>query len=136
MAGWEPRCQQSAAKWKLVRANAIGQETELTDAHQAGRKHVQQEATQELDRVEGHKFSTAAVGVVFPFETHAAVFKRAQAVVGNGDAVSIAGQIFQHAAWSAEGRFDVDHPVEVGRLIAESLEAGGFSECFELAVKL
>ena len=57
-------------------------------------------------------------------------------MVGDGDAVRVAGQILEHATRSTEGRFHVHHPIQAGGLIAQSLEASGFSEWFQLAVKL
>jgi hypothetical protein len=74
-----------------VCAMSLGKEAELTDAHQAGGQHVEQEAAQELDRIEGHNFSAGVIGVVFPVETDAAIFERTQTVVGDGDAVCVAG---------------------------------------------
>ena len=85
-------------------------------------QHVEQEASQELDRIERHEFRAGAMRVVFPVEADATVFERTQTMVGDGDAVRVAGQILQHAARSAEGRFDVNHPIDISGLIAQSLE--------------
>ena len=46
--------EQSAALLQVSCADAIGQEAELADADQSGRQHVEQEAADELDRVQGH----------------------------------------------------------------------------------
>ena len=42
------RAEQLKAKWQGGGTSAIGQEAEVPDAHEAIRKQVQQEATQEL----------------------------------------------------------------------------------------
>ena len=97
---------------------------------------MEQEATEELDRVERHEPGAGAMRVVFPLETDVAIFEGAQAVIGDRDAVRVASQILEHAAWSAEGWFDVNHPVGGGGLIAESLKGGGVRESFQFAVKL
>jgi hypothetical protein len=67
-----------------------------------------------------------AVRVVLPFKADLSVFEPTQAMVGDGDAMGIAGQILQHAARCAEGWFDVHHPIDGGGLIAQSLECGRF----------
>ena len=51
-----------------------------------------------------------AGGVVLPFEADAPVLEGAQAMVGDGDAVGVAGQVLQHRR-PAERRLDVNHPV-------------------------
>ena len=57
-------------------------------------------------------------------------------MIGDGDAVGVAGQILQHAAWPAEGRFDVDHPIELGGSMAQSLKGCRIRERFQFAVKM
>jgi hypothetical protein len=91
---------------------------------------VEQEAAQELDRVQRHEFGAGAMGVIFPLETNVTVFERAQAVVGNGNAVRVASQILEYTTRSAKGGFAVDHPIDAGGLIAQSLEGSGVSEWF------
>jgi len=97
---------------------------------------VQQKAAEQLDHIESQELGAAVVGAVFPFETDAAVFEGAQAVVETGDAVSIAGEILPHAARPAEGWFDVRHPWDGGCRLAESLEGGGFRQRFEFAMEV
>ena len=97
---------------------------------------MEQKAAEELNGIESQELGAAVVGVVFPFEADEAVFERAQAVVGNGDAVSVAGQILQHTAWPAEGWFGVNDPFDGGRRLAESVEGGWFRQSFEFAVEV
>jgi hypothetical protein len=87
---------------------------------------MQQEAAQELDRVQSHELGAAAVGIIFPLKTYAAIFKSAKAVVGDGDAVRVASQILEYSAGSTEGRLDVNHPIDGGGFFAQSLEGDGF----------
>ena len=128
--------QQSAAELEFVCTVATGEEAELADAYQASRQHVEQEAAQELDRVECHELSTGVVRVIFPLKTDLAVFERADAVIGDGHAVGVASQILEHAVRSAKGRFDVDHPIDGGGLITQSLEGGGIGESFQFAAEM
>ena len=51
------------------------------------------------------------VGGVAPAEGDLIVGQLDQAMVGDGDAVSIAAEILQHVLGSAEGWFRVDDPV-------------------------
>ena len=88
--------EQSAALEQFLFANAIGEEAELADTYESRRQHVEQEAADELDRIEGHDLSAGMVRVVFPVEADAAVLQSAKPMVGDGDAVSIASQILEH----------------------------------------
>src|ERR1700722_9430047 len=94
--------KQSAAQLQFGLADTVGEEAELADAHQSSGQYVQQETAQELDRIERHEFPTGAVSIVFPFKAHPSALERTETVVGDGDAMGIAGQILQHAAGSAE----------------------------------
>ena len=69
-----------------------------------------QEAPQKLFGRECHDAWPAAVRVV-PAETHFGIRDREQAVVGDGDAMSVAGQIVKDVFRSTEGRLGVDNPV-------------------------
>ena len=71
--------EQSAALFQLLFADSIGEEAELADADQAGGQHVEQEAANELDRIQGHGLGAAVIGVVFPVEADAAIFQRCEA---------------------------------------------------------
>jgi len=63
-------------------SDAIGEESELADANEAGRQDVKQEAAEELDRVQAHVGGSIAVLIVLPVEADAVVFERAKPVVG------------------------------------------------------
>ena len=62
-----------------------------------------QEAPQKLLRRKRHGAGLAAMGVILPAKTHGGIRDREQAVVGDGDAMSVAGQIVKDMFWSAEG---------------------------------
>jgi hypothetical protein len=93
-------------------ADTIGQESELADADQSGGKHVEQEAADELDRIQGHDLGSTAVTVVLPVKADTTIFQRSQAVIGNRHAVSVAGQILENTLRSAKGRLDVHNPFD------------------------
>jgi len=125
--------EQIAAQLQVWSAEAVGQKAELADADQTGRQHVEQEATYELDCIQGHDLALAVVRIILPFETDAVVFESAKAMVGNGHAVGITSQILQNALRSAEGRLDVNHPFDFGGLLTQGFECGGASQRFLFA---
>src|SRR5271169_1981504 len=98
--GWLGSGQQSAALDQFLFANPIGEEAKVANADQAGRQHVEQEAADELDRIEGHGLSAGMIRVVFPVKADMAIFQSAKPMVGDGDAMSVASQILEHALWS------------------------------------
>lgn len=114
-------------------ADAIGEEAEVADADQAGRQYVEQETADELDRIESHGLGAGVISIVFPVEADTAVLQSAKPVVGDGDAMSVAGQILEHAAWSAEGRLDVNDPFELGGCFTHGLECGWLGQIAKLA---
>ena len=114
-------------------ANAIGEEAELADTYESGRQHVEQEAADELDRIQGHDLSVGMVRVVFPVEADAAVLQSAKPMVGDGDAVSIASQILEHAPRSPAGRLDVYDPFEPRGCFTHGLERSRLGQIAQLA---
>jgi hypothetical protein len=70
-----------------------------------------QEAPQKLLGRKSHRAWLAAMRVILPAKTHRGIRDREQAVVGDGDAMSVAGQIVKDVFWSAEGWLGIDDPV-------------------------
>ena len=103
--------EEQAAERKQVFASAVRQPAEVANAREALGKNVLHEAAQELFAGKGHDALAAVMGVVLPPESHMRVRDGFEAVIGNGDAVSIATEILQHVLGSAEGWFGVDDPV-------------------------
>src|ERR1700730_2999722 len=58
-------------------------------------------------------FLLAAVRIVFPAKRDSIILKRHQSMVGDGDAVRIAGEIVQNMLGTAEGWLGIDDPVLV-----------------------
>ena len=57
---------------------------------------MDQKSAQELIGGNGHDLVLAAVGIVSPAEGDALVFERHQAMVGDGDAMGVAGQVVEN----------------------------------------
>ena len=98
---------------------AVGEQAEVADADQPLRQNVDEESAQELISRDGHDLLLAAVGIVLPAERDALVFESHQAMVGDGDAMSVAGQIAENMFGTAEGRLGIDDPVLAKKLPEE-----------------
>jgi len=83
----------------------------VADADQAFGQNVDQEAAQELICGDRHDFLLAAVRIVFPAKRDSIILERHQSMVGDGDAVRIAGEIVQNMLGTAEGWLGIDDPV-------------------------
>ena len=92
-------------------APAIGEEAERADADKAAGQDVEQEAAQELLRTERHDSFLIAVGIILPTESNLILFESHEAMVGDGYAMGIAGEIAEHMMGTAEGWLGIDDPV-------------------------
>jgi|SRR5580658_446909 hypothetical protein len=117
--------EQSAATFKRSTPSAVGEESEVSDAHQAARQNVKQEAAQELMSGNRHDLLLAAVSIVSPAEGNAIVLKGHEPMVGDGHAMGVAGQVVEHMFRAAEGRLGVDYPVLLPELPEEVAECAG-----------
>ena len=103
--------EQKAAALERSTTSAVGKETEVPNANQAAGQNVQQEAAQELMSGNGHDLVLAAVSVVPPAEGDALVVKSHEPMVGDGDAMCVAGQVVENMFGAAERWLGVDHPI-------------------------
>ena len=71
---------------------------------------MQQEAAQKLGCVEGHHSLVISVGIILPAEGDMVVLEGDEAMVGDGDAMGVAGEIAEDMMGTAEGWFGIDHP--------------------------
>ncbi len=99
------------AKWQERGASPVGEESEVANAHEAFRKHVQQEAAQELILGKGQQFLFVVVSGIAPAKSDLAFSRRDQAMIGNSYAMGVAAEILEHILRAAEGWFRVHHPV-------------------------
>ncbi len=77
---------------------ASGEEAEREDADKAARQDVEQEAAQELLRTERHHSLLISVGIILPAESNLVMLESHEAVVGDGHAMVVAGEIAEHRA--------------------------------------
>ena len=114
--------EQSLTEGQDSATAAIGQEPERADADKAAGQDVEQEAAQELLRTERHHSLLITVGIILPAESDLVMFESHEAVVGDGDAMGIAGEITQHMVGTAEGWLGVDDPVLTEQWAQEGAE--------------
>jgi hypothetical protein len=88
----------------------VGQEAEGADANKAAGQHMQQEAAQELWRLDGHHSLVMAMGIISPAESDLVVGEGDQAMVGDGDAMGVAGEIAEDMMRAPERGFGIDDP--------------------------
>lgn len=132
--GWD-RAEQCTAERQFLSARTIGQKAELPDAHKAAGQDMQQETPDELRCFQSHDLPLIAVGVVFIFEPHAAIFHRHEPPIGDGDPMRVAGQILENLLRSTEGRFCKDNPLDFLRPAAQSFKGGRFRQTGHLSVE-
>ena len=89
----------------------MGQEPERADADKATGQDVEQETAQGLLRIERDHSLLIPVGIILPAESNLVMLESHEAVVGDGYAMSVAGEIAEHMMRTAEGGLGVDDPV-------------------------
>src|SRR6516165_4386697 len=97
---------------------------------------MQEEAANELHRIQRHFFHLIAVLRIAPAETDPASLEADQAPIGDGDAMGVAGQVAKHLVGPAEGRLGIDHPVQLLQPPYRFLEPDRVSEFTKLTIKL
>ncbi len=121
------------AEGEGLTAFAVGKQSEVADLDEAGRQDVEQEAADELDRVESHDAAAVVMSRVSPTEAHLSVFEAEGPSVGDGDAVRLAGQVLQDMFGAAERRLGVDHPLSLAQRTEQRVKCGWLGECSQRA---
>jgi hypothetical protein len=103
-------------------AIAVGKQSEVADFDEAGGQDMEQEAADELDRVELHDAAAVVVPGVPPSEAHLAVIEAEESSVGDGNPMGVAGQVLQHMFGSSERRLGVDHPLSPAHVPKQSVK--------------
>lgn len=129
--------EQALTEGEESGAPPIGQEPEGADADKAARQDVEQEAAQELLRTEGHHSLLITVGIILPTESNLVMLESHEAMIGDGHAMSVTGEIAEHMMGTAEGGLGVNDPVLTeqgaqegaeGLFVFERLERSGEGE--------
>jgi hypothetical protein len=94
---------------------------------------VEQESPQELVRSHGHQPLFVFMRIILPAEGDFAVGKVHDPVIGNSDAMCVAGQILENMFRSAEWWPCIDYPVLTEERPKEGVERFPFCEHFHAA---
>src|SRR6476659_5881283 len=125
--------EQFAATSELRSAMAIGEKPDVTNAVEAIRHGVLEEAADELVGRQCHYLCLAVMTVVLPGETDLVIVVCHEAAVGDGDAMSVSAEIAEHLLGAGKRRLGEDHPVDTGQFVEQSSARGGVLESCECA---
>ena len=103
----------------------MSQEAEVADAHEAGGKHVEQKASQELVHGQGQEALLVAVGGVSPAEGDLVARQGNETMVGDRHPMSVGAQVVKDIFWPPERRFAVDDPIPTEEWAQERGESLG-----------
>src|SRR6266571_5521813 len=96
---------------------------------------MQQKPAQEFVGCHGHFALLVAVSIILPPEGDLAICHGDEAVVGNGHAMGVAGQVLKYVFRSAEGWLGVNHPILPEQLSQKAAEELGFAQILEIAME-
>jgi len=105
------RFGQKAAKLKQVLTFSIGQAPEVSNAWKAFRQDMLQKSAKEFFAAEGHRAFLAVIGIILPPEPDFGFGDREKTMIGDGNAMGVAGQIVQNMVWPAKGWFRIHDPI-------------------------
>jgi hypothetical protein len=113
----------------------MSEEAEVADAHEAGRKHVKQKASQELVHGQGHEALLVVVGGVSPAEGDLVTGEGNETMVGDGHTMGVSAQVVEDVLGAPERRFAVDDPVPAEEWAQERGESFGRGERLQLTME-
>ena len=111
-------------------ASGIGEEPVMSDAVKAIGQDVKEEAADKLVCIERHDAVTgpSVAPVIFPFEADTLAIERDEPGIGDGDAMSVAGEIREHLIWAGEGTLGIDKPIHAAKRLEEFPEGAGIAK--------
>jgi hypothetical protein len=90
---------------------STGEIAEVANADKAPGQHMLAKAAQELRGGKSHDALLIAMSIIFPSKSHAVTIEAKQALIADGDAVSVSAKIAQHVRRSAKSGLGIDHPI-------------------------
>lgn len=99
---------------QVVVADGVGEKAVVSNAVESLWQDVDEETADELAGVEGYGFVAVSLfgPVIFPLEGDAVFIVGDQAGVGDGNTVSISGEVSQYGRGPLEGSFGIEVPLE------------------------
>ena len=130
--------EQLTAQDQILLFVAAGKQAVVPDALKARRQGMQQEAANELFGGDGHAPGFLAIGgtVILVLEGNLIAVQGENPLIGNGNAVSKAAQIFENLWRPSEGSLGVDDPFDFFERFDESAKNRGIGQCGDLAGEL
>src|SRR5438552_5439904 len=125
----------------------MAEKTVVAKALEAFGHDMQQEAANELVRLQRPGFLPGLVAIILVAKTDLAVVDVEQAMVGDGHAVGITPQVIQDLFRTPEGWFGVNHPLafaQRGQILSESfrvtesraaISSGRMARCLRLGTE-
>ena len=114
---------------------AVGEQPVMPDALKAWREDVHQEAAEEFSGGERHYALAVMMAVILPAEADGRIILADQTLIGDGDAMRVAAEIFQHLSRTAEGRLGIDYPLALAERTKVVGKGIAFSQLHPIAVK-
>ena len=99
------------AQSELLCPITIGEEAEIANTLEPVGKNVKQEPADEFVCIKRHRLVAVVIAIILPAKLNLAVIDIKQAIIGDGDAVRVACDIFEDYFRSSEGPLGVNHPV-------------------------
>ena len=119
---WRSKCFPCCGKIdRLVRRT---QQAIMADALEATGQHMQQEAPHEFARRHVYYLSAIAVGRVAHAKAHDVALHAENALIGDGNPVRVAPEVFQHLRRPAQRFFGINHPVVAAQASLEIAPCG------------
>jgi len=94
---------------------------------------MQQEAANELLRIQAHYLLARVVAVILPVKADLAIGEADQAVIGNGHPMGVAAEILEHLLGAAKRWLGVNHPLDISYGCQISGKGSGNAKRFERA---
>ena len=107
---WRCHAQQLAALGQLLLPVAIAEQAVIANALEPIGQSVEEKPPDEFFSGKRHRFWLTFISIVFPPEAHLTSFDIHQAMVRNGDAVSIPANIIEHLLGARKGGLGIDDP--------------------------
>jgi hypothetical protein len=120
--------QEGTALREFRLAHPVGQEAEVAQPLEAVRWDVEHQPPQKFHGIERQGAQTVAPLIILVAERHLAVLQGHEPVIGDGDAMRVAGQVSEDVLGILEGLFRVHDPLLGAQGGEEPLPRGGLGE--------
>ena len=120
--------QEGAALRQLLLPHPVGQEAEVPQPVEAAQWDMEHQPPQEFDGLKRQGAQAVATSIILVAKGHLATLQGHEPVVGDGDAMRIAGQVGEDVLGILEGLFGVHDPLLGAQGGEEPLPRGGLGE--------